>query len=158
MATIYTHPRSTISSTAQIISYLCNVVFSCWARSPLRVYLVYSLSDLCNLVFQLRLSSSAHCSVCISISFCGRFLDRWQCSFNSLAVMASDDGILSQVVVDKMSLEVCRTCFDAAANSTDSGVSAFTINICAMSVDWHRSPPVTVWQFYKVCVVNRHFK
>ena len=48
--------------------------------------------------------------------------------------MASDAGILSQVEVDKMSLEACRTCFDAAANSTESGISAFTINMFAMSV------------------------
>ena len=49
--------------------------------------------------------------------------------------MASDAGILSQVEVDKMSLEACRTCFDAAANTSDVGMSVFTISIHAMSVD-----------------------
>ena len=48
--------------------------------------------------------------------------------------MASADAILSPVVVDKISLEECRACFDAAANSIESGISAFTIIIFAMSV------------------------
>ena len=48
--------------------------------------------------------------------------------------MPSADPNLSAVVVDKISVEECRACFDAAANSTESGISAFTINMFAMSV------------------------
>ena len=63
------------------------------------------------------------------------FFDCRRLSPSSRSIMASADVILSPVVVDKMSLEVCRTCFDAAANTSDLGVSAFTINIRARSVD-----------------------
>ena len=131
--------------------------FSCWGRARLTAFF-YLLSVLCNLVFQLLSSSSAHCIVFLWNRFWGRFFDWKRLSLNSRAVMASEDGILSQVVVDKMSLEECRSCFDAAANSTDSGVSAFTINICAMSVYWHHSPTATVFQFLNVFAVNRSVK